>query len=83
MSFVTERLARTLSLPRSKFAATISGIAGMTKDTSLQSLTTFKVTPVQNVHKKFDVEAVVIPRITCQLDPGATCSFSASLETSE
>ena len=55
----------------------------MTKDTSLQSLTTFKVTPVQNVHKKFDVEAVVIPRITCQLDPGATCSFSTSLETSE
>ena len=67
MSFITELLARTLSLPHSKFAVTISGIAGMTKDTSLQSLTTFKATPVHNVHKKFDVEAVVIPCIICQL----------------
>ena len=67
MSFVTECLARTLSLPHSKFVATISGIAGMTIDTSLQSLTTFKVTPAHNVHKKFDVEAIIIPHITCQL----------------
>ncbi len=66
-SFITERLAQSLHLPRSKHVAKISGIAGLTHNSSAQSLTTFKVSNVHSAAHIFNVTAIIVPRVTCEL----------------
>ena len=63
-SFVSERLAQTLRLPRT---SQISGIAGITQHPSHQSVASFSVSPIKSPYKKFDVTAIVVPRVTCDL----------------
>ena len=66
-SFVSERLAQSLCLPHSPLSATISGVAGITLTSPVQSLATFTVSSTQSPDVKFDVTAVVVPRVTCIL----------------
>ena len=66
-SFVSERLAQTLSLPRSRQSTKISGIAGLSHGSPLQSIASLKVSSKQSPHKKMEVSAIVVPRVTCDL----------------
>ena len=75
VSFVSQRLAQVLCLPRSHRNANISGVAGLSQD-SLQTIADFEVSAVQLPSKKFQVTAVVIPRVTCDL-PLRTVHFNA------
>lgn len=66
-SFVSERLAQGLRLPRSHQSTRISGVAGLSCNSSTQHITTFKVSSLHSPSKKIDVTAVVVPRVTCDL----------------
>ena len=66
-SFITERLAQRLRLPRSSQSTRISGIAGLTGAPSSQSVTNFQVASVHSRSRKFDVAAVIVSRVTCDL----------------
>ena len=74
-SFVSERLARSLSLPRQYRTTTISGIAGLTRD-CLQSLTNLTVLSPQSTCN-FNITAIVVPRVTCNL-PVHPVSFGST-----
>ena len=76
-SFISERLAQSLSLSRSPLSARISGVAGLIHKSPLQSVATFTVSPTRNLSKKFTVTAVVVPRVTCDL-PQHPISFDPS-----
>ena len=66
-SFVSERLAQSLCLPRSTRNARISGIGGISHKSPVQSITTFDISAVRSSSKKIGVTAVVVPRVTCDL----------------
>ena len=66
-SFISERLAQSLSLPRSPHSARISGVAGLVHKSPVQAVTNFSIAATQPLSKKFDVTAVIVPRVTCQL----------------
>ena len=66
-SFVSERLAQCLHLPRSSQNAQISGVAGLTRNSSIQSIANFGVCSTYSPARKIDVVAVVVPRVTCDL----------------
>ena len=67
VSFVSERLAQNLCLPRSSQDITVSGIAGLRHKSPIQSVTSFEVSPVMLSGRKISVTAIVIPRVTCDL----------------
>ena len=54
-------------LPRSSQTAWISGVAGLSHNSPLQSIANFTISPVQSSSKRFDIAAIVIPRVTCDL----------------
>ena len=66
-SFVSERLAQNLRLPRSNQNITVSGIAGLQHKTPIQSVTRFEVSPVALSGKNIGVTAIIVPRVTCDL----------------
>ena len=66
-SFVSERLAQSLFLPRSRQGVQISGIAGLSHNSPLQSVASLTISSVHSPSKKFKVIAVVMPRVTCDL----------------
>lgn len=66
-SFVSESLAQRLSLPRSSLNARISGVAGLTSNSVARSITRLKISSVQYNSRKFDITAVIVPRVTCNL----------------
>ena len=66
-SFISERLAQSLHLPRSNQNTRISGVAGLSQSSSAQSITDFKVSSVHCPDRKLDVTAVVVSRVTCDL----------------
>ena len=66
-SFIFQRLVDYLHLPCSLQNAKISGVAGLTRTSALQSIAKFAVRPVQSPTKWLDVAAVVTPRVTCNL----------------
>ena len=45
----------------------ICGIAGLSSSSHNQSIANFKVTPVHSPSRKFNVNAIVVPRVTCDL----------------
>ena len=51
-SFVSERLAQSLHLPRAKQNARISGIAGLSHNSTNQFLTSFSISPVTSSQPK-------------------------------
>ena len=66
-SFVSERLAQSLCLPRCTQNARISGIGGISHKSPVQSVTTFDISAVRSSSKKIGVTAVIVPRVTCDL----------------
>ena len=60
-SFVSERLAQSLCLPRFHHNIRISGIAGLSHQSPLQSVATFNVSPVHTTAKSLSVSAIVVP----------------------
>ena len=63
-SFVSERLAQCLSLPRNKRDIVISGIVELTHRSQTHCFTTFDVFPVSLSTK---VTVAVVPQVTCDL----------------
>ena len=66
-SFVSERLSQALQLPRTNHSLRISGIAGLSRKSPLQAVTTFTIIPIHPSDKKIDVTAMVVPQVTCDL----------------
>ena len=58
---------RRLCLPRSHQSTRISGIAGLSHSSPLRSIASVKVSPIRSPHKKMEVSAIVVPRVTCDL----------------
>ena len=73
----SERLAQTLRLPRSSHSARISGIAGLSHKSPIQSITTFNISAVKSTSQCFDVSAIIVPKVTCDL-PHHPISFDLS-----
>ena len=73
-SFISERLVKGLCLPRTHQNTTISGIAGLSHS-SLQALTNLTILSPQTGNK-FNLTAIVVPRVTCDLPvhPISFCS---------
>ncbi len=66
-SFISERLAQTLHLPRSKHSARITGIAGLSHGSPSQSVTTFTLSSIKLSSTKIGVTAIIVPQVTCEL----------------
>ncbi len=66
-SFVTERLARALNLPRSRQKTHISGVTGITTTSPLQSVASFSIITTSPPGETIDVVAIVSPIVTCDL----------------
>ncbi len=62
-----EHLARYLHLPHSQHSARISGIAGLTHGSPFHYITSFVIHPWNNPSKQFNVSAIIVPRVTCDL----------------
>ncbi len=66
-SFISERLAQGLNLPRSKHKIQISGVAGITQHSATRSVAQMQVSSTGDRTNRFSVSAVVVPRVTCDL----------------
>ena len=66
-SFITERLAQNLRLPRSPQKVNITGIAGISHKSLNQSVTHFTVYPIKMPANRIDVTVLIVPRVTCDL----------------
>ena len=66
-SFISERLAQNLCLPRSRHQITISGVAGLSNQSPLRPIAQFQVSPIHSPSESIAVAAIVIPRVTCDL----------------
>ena len=66
-SFVSERLAQSLSLKRSTQNVRISGIAGISHGSPLHSIATFTISPTFSTQEKIQISAIIVPRVTCDL----------------
>ena len=66
-SFVSERLAQSLCLPRHNQNARISGIAGISHKSPAQSITSFDIKAVRSSSEIIGVTAIVVPKVTCDL----------------
>ncbi len=76
-SFVTERLARALNLPRSRQKTHISGVTGITTTSPLKSVASFSIITTSPPGETIDVVAIVSPIVTCDL-PLSPVSFDLS-----
>ena len=65
-SFISERLAQSLCLPRSSQNVRISGVAGLSHGSPSQSITNFSVSS-RPPGKKISVTAIIVQRVTCDL----------------
>ena len=66
-SFILERLAQSLHLPRSRRDVRIIGVADLSHESPTQAFTHFVVSPLQDPGRAIGVTAVVVPRVTCDL----------------
>ena len=66
-SFISDRLARALNLPRSHQITHISGVAGITKSTPLQSIATLSINTSRPPGERIDLTAIVVPKVACEL----------------
>ena len=66
-SFVSERLAQSLCLPRSRQNTKIVGIAGLSHSSSYHSFVKVSVSPKDDPTRNINLSAVVLPRVTCDL----------------
>ncbi len=73
-SFVSERLVQSLRIPRVRQNIRVSGIAGSTPRSPIQSVASFQISPAHHNGRKIDVTAIVAPKVTCDL-PISLVSF--------
>ena len=66
-SFVSERLAQNLRLSRTYHHARISGVAGLSHQSSKQSLANFSIMPLKSPQRKIHITAIIVPKVTCDL----------------
>ena len=66
-SFISERLAQNLRLPRSTQNARITGIACLSHKSPVQSVADFRISAVKPNSKAINVAAIVVPRVTCDI----------------
>ena len=66
-SFISERLAQSLCLPRLHQSTKITGVACLSRKSPIRSITKFGVSATQSPRKTVEVTAVVVPRVTCNL----------------
>ena len=66
-SFISDRLAQHLKLPRNYRTAQIFGIGGLSHKSLSQSVVHFNVAPRWSSTKQFQVEAIVLPKVTADL----------------
>ena len=66
-SFISERLAHSLSLSRMNQSVRVSGIGGISTKLPIQSVTHFQLSSLQPSGRKIDVTAVIVPKVTCDL----------------
>ncbi len=67
VSFVSDQLARSLRLSRSQHSARVAGVAGLSCGFTSHSITAFQVSSWNYPGKRFDVSAIVVPCVTCDL----------------
>ena len=75
-SFVSERLVQSLSLPRTNQSVRITGIGGLYHKAPIQFVSSFRITSVRSSERVFEVNAVVIPKVSCDL-PTNPISFDS------
>ena len=66
-SFVSERLVQSLHLPRAHQSIRVTGIAGSFPKSPIQSIATFQVSATHCQGRKFNLTAIVVPKVTCDL----------------
>ena len=66
-SFVSEHLSQSLHFLHFQQGVQISGIAGISHNSSHQAVASLTISAVWSPSKKFKVTAVVVPRVTCDL----------------
>ena len=66
-SFVSERLAQTLRLPRINQKARISGVACLSHHFSNQSVTNFSISSIRPPYKRIEVTTIIVTKVTCDL----------------
>ena len=66
-SFISKRLAQLLRLECKKRNITISGVGDLSSKSSVQSITKFSISPINSSASSIEVNALVIPRVTCDL----------------
>ena len=66
-SFVSERIAQALRLPRTNQSTILTGIACLSSKVASQATTQFYVRSVHDTSKLFHVDAMILPKVTCDL----------------
>ena len=78
-SFISERVAQCLHLPRYFHPICVSAIIGLSNNCSCRHVSKLTVSPVNDNHPRFDVTAIVVPRVTCDLQDKLGSSFRSKL----
>ena len=66
-SFISECLVQTLRLSRTHQRARISGVAGIHHHSTHQTVATFSVSSIKDLHASFEVVGIVVPKVTCDI----------------
>lgn len=66
-SFITERIAQVLRLPRSYQSVFVTGIEGSSDRITGRFVSQVTASPVSKPDRRFSITAVVVPRVTCDL----------------
>ena len=66
-SFVTEHLAQSIRLPRSRQNVHVSGIGGISPKSPAHSIASLQVSPTRSPENKISLSAIVVPKVTCDL----------------
>ena len=66
-SFVLKCLTQSLNLPRTNQNMIISGVAGLSHKSTLSSIAHFSISLLSSPSEKFDITAIVVLWVTCDL----------------
>lgn len=66
-SFISERLVQSLDLPRVHQNVRVSGIAGSSPRTPIQSVASLQISAAHRNGRKINLTAIVVPKVTCNL----------------
>lgn len=66
-SFVSERLAQSLSLPRVHQNVHVSGIGGSSPKPPIHSVANLRISPAHCSGRIIELTAIVVPKVTCDL----------------